>query len=270
MILMAIRDCFGCAMHIVVNVCAFYYMLFFFLSIRKGCARRCGNHPARVGISSSLALFAGNFFHPSYQRNICVYPSSLLSQSMKTFPHTCVLLLCAVSAIATPQHQAPIQLPLSASSPSFETFAPVQRYDGDQIWRVKLGGEDIRRIEDIVDLVEVRTTLLVLYVNRHLSLVRSDIVCRIFNLTYGEQHHIPWIYASTNSRRTSFKSVYTPTHCSNLLSPMSSHSSILRLFLTTQTSSIPPLKLMPIDLWKMASLYKYQRRKRSPRLIRSI
>ncbi|OWZ61487.1 hypothetical protein AYX14_06322 [Cryptococcus neoformans] len=73
---------------------------------------------------------------------------------MRTSPHTCVLLLCAVSAIATPQHQAPIQLPLSASSPSFETFAPVQRYDGDQIWRVKLGGEDIRRIEDIVDLVE--------------------------------------------------------------------------------------------------------------------
>lgn len=31
MILMTIRDCFGCAMHIVVNVCAFYYMLFFFL-----------------------------------------------------------------------------------------------------------------------------------------------------------------------------------------------------------------------------------------------
>lgn len=244
---------------------------FFFLSIRKkGLRSPVWQSSRSCGISSSLALFSGNFFHPSYQRNICVYPSSLLSQSMRTSPHTCVLLLCAVSAIATPQHQAPIQLPLSASSPSFETFAPVQRYDGDQIWRVKLGGEDIRRIEDIVDLVEVRTTLLVLYVNRHLSLVRSDIVCRIFNLTYGEQHHIPWIYASTNSRRTSFKSVYTPTHCSNLLSPMSSHSSILRLFLTTQTSSIPPWKLMPIDLWKMASLYKYQRRKRSPRLIRSI
>lgn len=269
MILMTIRDCFGCAMHIVVNVCAFYYMLFFFLVLeRKGCARRCGNHPARVGFRHHSPCSPATSSIHLYQRNICVYPSSLLSQSMRTSPHTCVLLLCAASAIATPQHQAPIQLPLSASSPSFETFAPVQRYDGDQIWRVKLGGEDIRRIEDIVDLVEVRTTLLVLYVTRHLSLVRSDIVCRIFNLTYGEQHHIPWIYASTNFRRTSFKSVYTPTHCSNLLSPMSSHSSILRLLLTTQTSSIPPL--MPIDLWKMASLYKYQRRKRPPRLTLSI
>lgn len=176
MILMTIRDCFGCAMHIVVNVCAFYYMLFFFffLSIRKSCARRCGNHPARVGFRHhSPCSLATSPIH-LYQRNICVYPSSLLSQSMRTSPHTCVLLLCAASAIATPQHQAPIQLPLSASSPSFETFAPVQRYDGDQIWRVKLGGEDIRRIEDIVDLVEVRTTLLVLYVTRH---------CHSFGLT---------------------------------------------------------------------------------------
>lgn len=111
---------------------------------------------------------------------------------------------------------------------------------------------------------------LVLYDTRHLSFVRSDIVCRVSNLTYGEQHHIPWIYASANYRRTTFKSVYTPTHCSNLLSPMFSHSSTLRLLPTTQTSSIPPLKLMPINLCETDNLYKHQRRTKNPRLTLSI
>ncbi|KJE00765.1 carboxypeptidase A4 [Cryptococcus gattii NT-10] len=73
---------------------------------------------------------------------------------MRTSPHACALLLCAASAIAAHPRQAPIQLPLSTSSLSLEIFGPVQRYDDDQVWRVKLAGEDIRRIEEIVDLAE--------------------------------------------------------------------------------------------------------------------
>lgn len=122
---------------------------------------RCGNRRVKFRHHSgpSGRLIRGQLRSSThfYQHSIYAYPSSLPSQSMRTSPHACALLLCTASAIAAHPRQVPIQLPLSASSPSFETFGPVQRYDDDQVWRVKLAGEDIRRIEEIVDLAEVRT-----------------------------------------------------------------------------------------------------------------